>query len=370
LAYVGEPFRHDIFVSYSHGSDVDGEGTHRGWSLAFVRELEREMRADRAFRDTLSLFVDSQGKSGQRIDPMSPLTDQLTAHAAGAALLLVLLTPDYQASDWCRAEREWWWAQQRRNGVAPEGRVGMVRAWPVPAEWPGGAWPPELSDGAGQPLVGWRFHAGDGRAARPLGWTQWQVGFSPDVRESLLTVVGELLQKLDGIKADLERQATVRADAQRLADAAGQTLYVHGRADRATDWERAAVALADGGYAVLPGEPDPVERDAVRQEAIRQQRVETLTACDALVLVGSQDGRAIDADLIVVGKHDRHSARARCNKWLPCALLDTVGPPVATSVRRNTARIVQTDWLDATTIPAVTLVRQWLTDKATVAAQR
>lgn len=85
MSYVGEPFKHDIFVSYSHGSDADGEGTLKGWSLAFVRELEREMRADRAFRDTLSLFVDSQGKSGQRLDPMSPLTEQLNTHVGSTA---------------------------------------------------------------------------------------------------------------------------------------------------------------------------------------------------------------------------------------------------------------------------------------------
>jgi hypothetical protein len=120
---------------------------------------------------------------------------------------------------------------------------------------------------------------------------------------------------------------------------------------------------------VLPGEPDPVEREPARLEAIREQRVNTLTACDALVLVGSEDGRAIDADLIVVGKHDRHSARARSNRWLPCALLDTRGAAVATPVRRTTARIVQADWLDVTQTAVVPAVQRWLADKAAQAAQ-
>ena len=115
---------------------------------------------------------------------------------------------------------------------------------------------------------------------------------------------------------------------------------------------------------MLPGEPDPVERDPARLEAIRERRVEALAACDALLLVGGDDGRAIDADLIVVGKHDRHSARARSNRWLPCALLDTIGPAVATAVRRSTARIVQADWLDATQAPLVPVVRHWLQGKA------
>ena len=369
MAYVGDPFKHDIFVSYSHGADADGDAMLKDWSVAFVRELERELRSDRAYRNLLSLFLDAHDRPGQRLDPMAPLSEQLDAHVGASALLLVLMSPDYQASTWCRTEREWWSKQQAQTGLAPAGRIAMVRAWPVPAEWPGGAWPAELSDRDGNPLVGYRFHAGEGRAARPLGWTQWQAGFSPDVREALLGLAGELAQKLDLIKADVERQRAAREDVQRLAGTTGQTLYLHGRADHAADWERAAQELLAGGYAVLPGEPDPVEREPARLEAIREQRVNTLTACDALVLVGSEDGRAIDADLIVVGKHDRHSARARSNRWLPCALLDTRGTAVATPVRRTTARIVQADWLDVTQTAVVPAVQRWLVDKATQAAQ-
>ena len=165
------------------------------------------------------------------------------------------------------------------------------------------------------------------------------------------------------MKADAERLHAVRADAERLAGS-GQSLYLHGRADRAADWNRAADALSAGGYAVVPGEPDPVVRDPEQLEAIRERRVEALADCDALVLVGSEDGRAVDADLLVVGKHDRQSARARSNRWLPCALLDTAGAAVATPVRRNTARIVQADWLDATHDPLVPIVQRWLVEKA------
>ncbi|WP_217283901.1 hypothetical protein [Pseudaquabacterium terrae] len=116
MSYVGQPFAHDIFVSYSHGSDAAGDATLQGWSLAFVGQLERELRADRAFRDTLSLFVDAQGRAGQRLDRMAPLTDQLDSHVGAAALLLVLLTPDYQASGWCRDERDWCARSAARHG--------------------------------------------------------------------------------------------------------------------------------------------------------------------------------------------------------------------------------------------------------------
>ena len=139
--------------------------------------------------------------------------------------------------------------------------------------------------------------------------------------------------------------------------------------DRARDWERAAEALLAGGYAVLPGEPDPLERDPARIETLRERRVDTLTGCDALMLLGSPDGRAIDADLIVVGKHDRNSARAQSTRWLPCALLDATGAAVATPVRRAAVRAMQTDWLDISHGPLVPVVQRWLVDKAALAAQ-
>ncbi len=364
MSYVGDPFQHDIFVSYSHGADAVGQPMLKDWSVAMVRALEQELRSDRDYRDKLSLFIDAHDRPGQGLDPMAPLTDQLEAQVGTSALLLVLLSPDYQASAWCNSERGWWWAKQNVTGLPAAGRVAMVRAWPLHTPWPGDRWPPELSDQAGNPLVGYAFHGGEGRAARPLGWTQWSSGFSPEVRGALLELAGALYQKLDQVRADAERLRAAKADTHRLAGSAGQTIYLHGRADRAADWERTAEALLGGGYAVLPGEPDPVERDPARLDAIRERRVETLAACDALLLVGSNDGRAIDADLIVVGKHDRHSARARSNRWLPCALLDTAGIAVATAVRRSTARIVQADWLDATHDPVVPLVQRWLVDKA------
>jgi hypothetical protein len=98
----------------------------------------------------------------------------------------------------------------------------------------------------------------------------------------------------------------------------------------------------------------------VRLQAVRERRVETLSGCDALLLLGTDDGRALDADLVVVGKHDRQSARARSHRLLPCGLLDTAGAAIATSVRRATARIVQADWIDGTDEGWPVAVRDWL----------
>lgn len=276
MAYVGEPFRNDIFVSYRHGRDASGDPLLRDWSLAFLRALEAEIRTVPAFRNRLALFVDAHDATGRGVDPMAPLTEQLEAQVGASALLLVLMSPDYQTSTWCRGEREWWWQRQVATGVQPEGRIAMVRIWPE-GPWPGGRWPAELRDAAGQPLVGYRFHEGEGYRVRPLGWTQWRNGFDPPVLEAVVCLAGDLCQKLDDVKAAAERQRAARAEAQRLAAAGAQTLYLHGRSDRAAAWEQGAEALLAGGYTVLPGEPDPANGDPTQLETIRQRRVDTLT---------------------------------------------------------------------------------------------
>ena len=125
---------------------------------------------------------------------------------------------------------------------------------------------------------------------------------------------------------------------------------------------------AQNGFAVFPSEPDPLERDPQKLQKMSWNRVETLSACDALLLLGVADSRAVDADLVVVGKHDRQSARARSNRLLPCALLDTVGATMATPRRLAPARAVQVEWLDGTAEPGTPL-HQWLSGSSAAGAE-
>lgn len=359
MCFVGDPFEHDLFVSYSHGDDGTGEAFLQPWSAAFARELERELRADRKFRQKLCVFFDQNHRPHHGVDPMAPLTDQLRCEIGGAALLVVLMSPDYLASRWCTEEREWWCARQKELGLPIEERIAVVRIWPTEE-----AWPRALTDSLGHQLVGFLFHTQNGMAARPLGWTDPPGQFGSDFRKALLDVVGRLCHKLDALKARLEERRRAEAEAAKLAEHGGQSIYLHGRADHAQDWERIGIALTESGFAVVPGEPDPVEHDPKKLQAVRGRRVEALSECDALLLLGTEDGRALDADLVVVGKHDRQSARARSNRLLPCALLDTVGEGIATPVRRATARNLQADWLDGTRDPWTPQVRRWLVEKS------
>lgn len=363
MTYVGAPFEHDVFISYSHGADSSGEPYLKAWSGAFVAALERELRVERRFRNDLRVFLDQQLRPGDGIDPMAALTDQLQAQISGSAILLVLMCPDYLASKWCGQEREWWCAHQDAIGFPSNGRISVVKILPTSEPWP-----LTLTDSSGQNLVGFSFHVDMGGIDRPVGWTDLPGAFTSEFNKTLLTIVGPLYRALDATKAALVARRDAEAKAAKLAQPGGQSIYLHGRADHAATWEAAALALGDAGFAIVPGEPDAVEQDPKRVLAVRERRVDALSACDALLLLGTEDGRALDADLVVVGRTDRQSARARSNHLLPCGLLDTVGAPIATAVRKRTASIMQADWLDATGTDWPGQIGPWLLAKSGVAA--
>ncbi|CRI57073.1 toll/interleukin-1 receptor domain-containing protein [Pseudomonas sp. CCOS 191] len=366
MAYVGTPFAHDLFISYSHGYDEkSGIGFLQAWSTAFTTELERELRADRRFRHDLAIFLDGDHRPGQGIDPMSPLTEQLRQEIGNSALLVILMSPDYLASTWCADEREWWSTQQASFGLPCDERIAVVRIWPTDT-----AWPKLLTDSQDQPLVGFRFHAPLSGKEYPLGWVDMPGPFQRDFRKALLDIVTRVYPKLDALKQRLEERQRLETEAGRLAQESGQTIYLHGRASNSSAWEKAAIALTDSGFMVLPGEPDALEHDPQKLQSVREQRVETLTVCDALLILGSEDGRALDSDLVVLGKHDRQSARARCNRLLPCGLIDTVGATIATPVRKASARVLQADWLDGTQITWPQDVKRWLDQKSALLGQQ
>ena len=369
MSFVGAPFTHDLFISYSHGSDAGGDGLLRPWSVRFVEELRRELALDRRFRDPLRIFLDAQHRPGLGIDPMEGLSEQLAREVGASALLMVLMSPDYLASGWCEKERAAWLAHQAHLGLPAEGRIAVVQIQPTAPE----PWPAALCDGQGVPLVGFAFHDDSLGAPRPLGWDELNSGFGKSFRRALLSVVGRLSQHLADLQARLAERARVLQDAQRLQAApaaAGQSIYQHGRAPQRKAWEDAANALLAEGFAVVPGDPDPEEDDPQRLQTLRRQRVDALAACDALLLLGTEDGRQLDADLLAVGRYDRHSARARSHRLLPCGVLDTVGGAMATPIRKATARNLQATWLDGTQPPWTPQVQQWLVAQGSAAEGR
>lgn len=368
MSYIGDPFSYDLCVSYSHG-DVLGAGSSplKRWSQAFIRQLEAELRSNPKFGRELALFFDEHDRVEQGLDPSAGLTDQLRKDIGGAALLTVLMSEHYLQSQWCADERQWWCEQQRTLGLSHDQRVAIARIWPTTTDWP-----KCFVDERDQQLLGFWFYdrAKAEFEQRPFGWPEPNDQSAGQFREQLIDLVGWLWRKLDELKKRMGERLRVQQEAAKLAQPAGQVIYLHGRTDQVAAWEKANEALASGGFTILPGEPDPIEGDARRLQEIRQHRVEALSACDALLLLGTDDGRALDADLVVVGRADRQSARAMSNRFLPCGLLDTVGERIATPQRRNAARTLQVDWIDSRQTEWPGAVQRWLSTKSAAVEQR
>jgi hypothetical protein len=115
--------------------------------------------------------------------------------------------------------------------------------------------------------------------------------------------------------------------------------------------------------------PQSLTRSSAIRSAreITDRRVEILTGCDGLLLLGTEDEHALEADLIVIGRRDRHSARDRSDRLLPCAVLDTVGPKSATREYKEMARSLGIHWIDTTRDVWPIEVQGWLAEESAVA---
>jgi hypothetical protein len=365
VSYIGDPFAHDLFVTYSHGS-IPGEALSplKRWSEGFIRELERELLVNPKYTRTLKIFFDDHRQSDQSLDPNAGLTQQLRDEIGKAALLQVLMTDQYLMSAWCRDERDWWLKGQTALGLTPQDRIAVARVFPTTDTWP-----QVLADERGNPFVGTCFYDEGGMpgAIRPHAWPIPTSDTGDPFRKLLLEVVGWLTQRIEFLKKRMDERRANDAEAKKLADETGQVLYLHGRAEHEATWQAAKGALEDRGFTVFPSEPEEIATDPVTAQRKQALRIETMGGCDAVLLVGTADAPAVDADLVVVGRGDRQLARARTNRYLPCGLVDTAGAPLATAGRRRAAKALQVDWIDGTRPPWPTDVQQWLTDKSTAA---
>jgi hypothetical protein len=287
---------------------------------------------------------------------MEALTEQLRAEIGAAGLLTVLMSPDYLCSKWCGDERDWWVECQAKYELAIDGRIAIARIWPTEDPWPA-----PFADERGEPHVGFTFYDLKRAETRPQPY-EWPdpTGAKGLFREALLDMVGRIWQRLAAVKEQLEERRQRTAEAERLAAPSGQVIYLHGREAQAPAWELHGDTLTQKGFVVLPTEPDPVERDPKRIREIAERRIDILSGCDGLLLLGTEDGRALEADLVVVGRLDRHSARARTERLLPCAVLDAAGAPIATQKRRKMARALGIDWIDTASNSWPIEVKSWL----------
>jgi TIR domain len=345
-------------VSYSHGAF---KGQHdsdlKRWSQKFAKDLRAEFAGSTEFQN-ISVFLDQSDRFDESVDRTAELPEHLQRRVQDSALLTILMTPHYLRSEWCRREREWWCAKHHPDKLGAGTRIFMCRVRPTGNE----PWPPELPAAVGYYLYDQNKEPDK---ARPFTWRGSKRDLD-DYNDLLVDLAGDMMKSLREIRAALEQRRDRQKGAARLAAESGQVIYLHAREAHADAWKRASDLLVKKKFVVLPGEPDPIAREPNAIREIAERRVETLSGCDGLLLLGTKDGRALDADLVVVGRQDRNSARARSDKLLPCGVLDTAGIAVATPRRKITARALGIEWIETTRDIWPSTVQRWLNEASAV----
>lgn len=124
--YVGG-FEYDYFLSYAHVDNqpirLPGKPAEDGWVSCFYETLNFELNV------RLGGQLHSPWKDG-RIPLHVSLSDELLQTVRESAILLVMLSPGYLNSDWCRKEREAFFAKY------PDGPVIVIQKEPVDGPLP------------------------------------------------------------------------------------------------------------------------------------------------------------------------------------------------------------------------------------------
>lgn len=370
MSFVGEPFRHDIFISYSHGDPKGtGDSNLRQWSQKFWEELKRDLASYEDLGD-LDIFFDASARSGDGVDPFDPLDKHLQEKAAASAMLLTLVSPYYMLSKYCGLERQWWAEGQTAHGFEARGRIAPALVWGIPQSGKAD-WPTALKE-IGLEQTGVRFF--DAARAKinpkPFGWPGIGERIAdPKFHEALQTLVTHLRVHL------LDFQARVRerniAPAALLSGGEKPAIYLHGRSDNARKWDEACESLLSEGYPVFPEKPEPVETDPAKRREIREQRVNTMAACDALLMLAPEDPSIFSEELMILGKADRGLAIDRAErefgqagKQLPGAVVDAVTDPDRARRRAIQARNTRLGWISLADPLWVGNASAWLQEQA------
>ena len=347
MCFLGKPFKHDLFVSYSHGAFA---GKHDAdlklWSQRFAEDLRAELAGTPEF-ENVSIFLDEGKRSDENVDRTEQLTALLQGRVAGSAPFTLLMTPHYLRSKWCRQEFHWWCEKHHPDTLGSGSRIYVCRVRPTKT-----AWPEPIKD-----VVGYFCYDcdKDPDKARPFTWRRSQRDLD-DYTDLLVDLSGEMMQRLRAIKAILDERR--RQEAQARKDV--KTLFLHGRKGNENAWVQACARLQADGFVVLPEGPVPVDEHGGLHPEYQKQ----LKKSDGLLLLGAEEGPAIDTDIIVIGRNYRREAIAE-GSLLPGAVINMVGPKLRTEPRLENVKNLGLGWIDSKVVDYLPeRVRSWLVESS------
>jgi hypothetical protein len=272
MAYV-HPDKPDIFISYAHVDDEPDPAfpDRPGWVTTLVRCLEKRIAKKLGRVESYDIWRDP--KLAGHVD----LTPDIIGRAREAALFLLVLSPAYLASEWCRRELRIF-DEAIRGRKAARGRIFVVEFDRVDPKRK----LPELAD-----VKGYRFWVEDPDTGNPetLGY--------PIVREKdeeyhkrVNDLCIELVRQLDALK---QCEATAAgALSEPGPDTRPHVFLAEVTEDLDTRRDAVRRHLDQAGFRVLP-EAEPPHDDA---EAYRAAVDSDLPKCVAFVqLLSATPGR-------------------------------------------------------------------------------
>jgi hypothetical protein len=308
MAFLQPHFDYDVFVSYSHGMQGgEADSPLKDWTLELIRRLETDIQAVDTEFDDLVIWRDEQ------IDPTIHLSDELRGKVKNSGILLIVMSPRYLASTWCKDELEWF-RQQVLDRERDQGRAFVVRALRTDEN----RWPEFLRDTRGHALTGFQFH--DKQDSMPFGWRGSSENREAYVRE-LWRLQTALTRRLRELRANAERRA--KPEQTGPADRAGgqRRIYLHARPENAAAYDEVKRVLQADGMAPLSTVPDP-GRDIADWMRESRARMETAKRCHALALVRADGDEKFIGDLLEIGVDERERIQSARGAPLPCAVLD------------------------------------------------
>ena len=124
-----DDIKHDVFVSYAHPDDMAIVGS-AGWVTTLVRNIQMLLARRLGKADAYSIWMD------RKLDGSAPISHAIMENLERSATLLVVLSPAYLQSEWCRHEANYFLEAIRQSRASGE-RVFIVEMLPTErANWP------------------------------------------------------------------------------------------------------------------------------------------------------------------------------------------------------------------------------------------
>jgi hypothetical protein len=313
VSYVGPPFGYDLFVSYARAVNIIKSDALVQWSHHFCNEITKLLaqRFNRPGQESASIevFIDEKN-----IESGTKLPNEFENAVKSSAFMMVLMSPFYPASRWCREELEHHFTSTTSDGR--NGHCIVVRAQMLADI----DWPDRLKDDRGNP-VSYKDLA-DAETQLPLGINSFD---DPRLKEVITKIYIEIQQRIEQYRKYLvDRRAY---EARRQRPLTRPVIYLHARPQDLSDWKSARAKLRD--KAVVNPDSLPQPDDDVYDSAKRDAILREYSRCDGVALLRAKNSD-IRLDVMTIYRDlQRLSQEYRRN--IPWAVLDQVGDEFPTA---------------------------------------